>query len=105
MEYAALGELDSSLRFTSTAQPGIGSLVREDFKLEFNNKYLLPARGNVPAKEFIGPSRWRIADAPAEQWLTVNAAIRHVEEMRDATTDSVVRNNAEKTLSTLARYR
>jgi hypothetical protein len=103
VEYALIGELDSSLRFASIASAG--SVVREDFKLVFENKYLLPARGNLPAKEFVGPSRWRIEDAHSEHWLTVNAAIRYVTRMRDATPDPVVKANAEKTVATLARYR
>ena len=103
VEYTSLGELDASLRFTGVAPPG--NIVREKFRLLFDNKYSVPARDNVPAKEFIGPSRWRIEDASAEQWLTVNAAIRYVEKMRDATTNSAVRSNAEKTLAILAHYR
>jgi hypothetical protein len=103
LEYAAFGELDSALRFTSVAP--VGTIVRENFRLLFDNRYSLPARGNVPAQEFIGPNRWRIVDAPREQWLTVDAAIRYVQRMRDITLDPGITENAEETLDNLSRYR
>jgi hypothetical protein len=103
VDYAALGDLDSSLRFTSVAQAG--SVVREDFKMIYDNKYSLPTGGNVTPKEFVGPSRWQIEDAHPEQWLTVNAAIRYVTKTRNATPDPAVKANAEETLATLGPYR
>jgi len=50
----ALGEIDSSLRFTS-AVPG-GIKVREGYKLVLNNKYSLPGAAGAAAKEVTGPN-------------------------------------------------
>jgi hypothetical protein len=55
VQYVSLGELDSSFTLTSS-NPG-GSTVVEEYKLVFDNKYSLPARGQVPARELVGPSR------------------------------------------------
>ena len=82
-----------------------GNMVREDYKLFFDDKYSLPADGTNPAEQFTGPSRWRIEDAPAEQWISVSTAIRYVTQMRDATSDPSIKQNAEKTLATLAGIR
>ncbi len=95
----ALGEIDSSLRFTS-AVPG-GIKVREGYKLVLNNKYSLPGAAGAAAKEVIGPNRWKIEDSPSEEWTTVNAAIRYVTEMRDKATDPAIKKDAEETLTKL----
>ena len=102
VEYGAQGELDSQLRFTSSGTNG--SIVRQEFKLVFDNQYTVPAHGNTPATEFIGPSRWRI-DTPAEQWISVSSAVRYVTQVRDTTKDAAIRDNAAKTLAILGRYR
>jgi hypothetical protein len=75
-----------------------------DYQLVFDNKYVLPQRGPNPAKEMVGPGRWKILDAPADQWITVPAAIRYVTQMHDSTTDPVLRRNADATLRTLRLY-
>jgi hypothetical protein len=103
VEYVALGELDSSLRFTSVDPAA--NIVREKFQLLFNNKYSVPAHGNMPARQLIGPSRWQIEYPPPERWVTLNAAIRYLEKMRDAATDSVMKRNAEESLAVLVGYR
>ena len=103
VEYAAIGELDSKLKLTTSNANG--SLVRQDYKLLFDDKYVLPGRGNAPPDEITGPSRWRIEEVPTEQWISVNAAIRYVTQMRDATSDPVIKKNAEKTLDTLGGFR
>jgi len=96
VEYIAMGELDSSLRFTS-AVPG-GSKVREGYKLTLDNKYAVP---NGSGKEMIGPGRWKIEDSPSEQWIAVNVAIRYVTELRDKTTDPAIRKNGDQTIAKL----
>jgi hypothetical protein len=99
VEYGAVGELDSMLRLTDAPR---GRIAREDYHLILNDKYSL--RSN-PAKEFVGPSRWQITDAHPQQWISVDAAIRYVTETRNATSDPALRQNADKTLAALARYR
>src|SRR6266567_1961749 len=100
VQYTVIAELDSQLRFI--APIANGNLVRQDYKLIFDNKY---PPGNGGPYDGIGPSRWRIEEAPAEQWISVNAAIRYVTQIRDTTTDPEIKQNAEKTLASLSRYR
>jgi hypothetical protein len=103
VEYGASGELNSQLRFTSMGDRG--TVVQRDYKLLLDNKYTAPAYGDKPASEFIGPSRWRIEEAPPAQWVSVATAIRYVTQVRDTTKDAVIRDNAAKTLAILGRYR
>ena len=103
VQYIALGDLDSSLRFTTRAPSGIK--VREDYTLVLSNKYSLPGASGKPAQELLGPSRWKIADSPPEQWITVNTAIRYVTEMRDKTTDPAIKQKANQTLAKLMGMR
>lgn len=82
-----------------------GSIVPQDYTLVLDNKYSTPGVGNTPVHEFVGPSRWRIEEPPAEQWISVSAAIRYVTEIHDATRDASIReirDNAEKTLALLS---
>jgi len=99
VEYIALGDLDSSLRFTSGARAGVK--VREGYTLGLSNKYTLPGRGGKPSQEFVGPNRWKIAELPSEQWITLDAAIAYVAETRDKSNDPVIKKNAEQTLAKL----
>lgn len=101
VEYATVGELDSSLSFTSVTPAG--GIVREAYTLLFAN-YSLPTREEISARQQTEPVTWKIEDANSEQWITVNAAIRYVTQFREAATDPAVRANAEKALATLARY-
>jgi hypothetical protein len=101
VEYGALGELNSQLRFTSMGERG--TIVQRDYKLVLDNKYLAPGTEGRPASEFIGPSRWRIEEAPPEQWVSVGTSIKYVTQMRDATRDPMLKQNADKSLAILAR--
>jgi hypothetical protein len=99
VEYGALGELDPQLRFVTTGPNG--SVVHQDYKLVLDNKYSAPTVGNTPAHEFVGPTRWQIEEAPAEQWISVAAAIRHVTLVLESTRDPIIKNDADKTLAIL----
>lgn len=99
VEYTALGDLDSSLHFSNGVHGG--GRVREGYTLALSNKYSLPGANGKPAQELIGPSRWKVADSPPEQWITLNTAIRYVTEMRDRAADPVIKTNAEQTLAKL----
>jgi hypothetical protein len=103
VEYMVLGDLDSSLRFTSEAPTK--SKVREDYTLVLSNKYFLRGGHGEPAQEIIGPRRWKIEDSTREQWISVNAAINYVTDMRDKTTDPAVQQNANQTLAKLMSLR
>jgi hypothetical protein len=45
-----------------------------------------------------GPSEWKIEGVGENIWLTADTAIRYVTEVRDHTSDPVIKQNAEKTL-------
>lgn len=103
VEYTAIGELDPELRFKSLGTSG--TAVKQDYKLVLNDKYALPSRRNAPDPSFIGPSRWQIEDTPPEQWITVDAAVRYVSELRKTIKDPATRANADATLAALAHFR
>ncbi len=96
--YIGLGELDSSLRFTSGV-PG-GDKVQEGYHLVQSNRSSATS-DDGSGKDVTGPSRWKIEDSPAEQWISVSTAIRYVKEMRDKTTDPAIKQNADQTLAKL----
>jgi hypothetical protein len=103
VQYESLGEIDLQLRFTSSGASG--NAVRQNYRLIFDNDYSSVAgTGNDPYAN-IGPSRWRIEQAPDEQWVSVATAIKYVTQMRDATRDPSIKADADKTLAILARYR
>lgn len=103
IQYESLGEINLQLRFTSSGASG--NAVRQNYTLLFDNDYSSVAgTGNDPYAN-IGPSRWRIEQAPDEQWVSVATAIKYVTQMRDSTRDPSIKANADKTLAILAQYR
>jgi len=103
VEYTAVGDLDSSLRITSGIPSG--HRVRENYALVLSNRYSLRGAHGEPPQEIFGPSRWMIEDSTGEQWISVNAAINYVTDMRDKTTDPAVQQNANQTLAKLMNLR
>jgi hypothetical protein len=103
VQYDAIGEVDLQLRFTTPSANG--NTVRQDYKLIFDNDYSSASAGSGAPSHVIGPSRWRIEEAPPQQWVSVATAIKYATQMRDATRDPAIRENADKTLATLSRYR
>jgi hypothetical protein len=61
----------------------------------------LGARSDGASKEFVGPPEWRYPESGNAVWLSPNAAVRHVKQLRRSTTDPEVKRNADKTISTL----
>jgi hypothetical protein len=102
VQYDAVGEVDLQLRFTGPSANG--NPVRQNYKLIFDNDYSSAPTGSGPYDK-IGPSRWRIDEAPPEQWVSVTTAIKYVNQMRDAARDPAIKANADKTLATLSQYR
>jgi hypothetical protein len=81
------------------------TILQQDYRLLLDNKYSAPGNVDKSESEVIGPSRWRIDEAPQEQWVSVDSAIKYVTLLRDATRDPAIKANAEKTLAILGRYR
>jgi hypothetical protein len=101
-----LGKIDSKLRFITTPT----SHMNPDFYIYDLIFGPTPARWYGPdGKTLInetmtGPSRWRIEGSLAYRWTTVNTAVRYVSEARDKSKD-IVKDNAEKTLGVLRKYK
>ena len=106
----SLGHLDSSLRLLEypSGPPAADSACLGDDYFGFN--MLLSERhwqtatdGTV--KEIDGPLGWRIEDTSFEPLLTLDTSIRYVTQVRDQTTDPVVKRHASRTLSILNYYK
>jgi len=105
-----LGEVDSStLRF----KPHVTDAIKEGaaFNLILTDRHWDLEPNGVTPKEVTGPLEWKI-DTPDNNsrlnsriWLNKYSAIRYVTKVRDATTDLVVKKNANETLSILGRSR
>jgi len=103
VEYTAVGDLDSSLRFTSGIPSG--RKVRENYTLVLSNRYSLRGAHGEPPQEIIGPNRWMIETLPGDRWISLSVAIRYVTGMRDKTTDPTIKQNANQTLAKLMSLR
>jgi hypothetical protein len=115
----ALGQIDSSGRFTSVLDPvlidptgrpvtrpiharlygpvpiaQIYYLVRTDTHWEFG-----PNREGL--KEVKGPPEWRIETFEFEPVVTIETAIRYLTKLRDESSSEVIKRNADKSIATL----
>jgi len=92
----AFGTIDSALRFKAAYEGGsIGmietfNLVRQSGGVENDLK-----AGAVPA------TGWKIEETLKSRSATIPAAIKYLERMRDQSTDSIIRRNAERTIRIL----
>jgi hypothetical protein len=110
----SLGELDESLRLWNYPQwrlppnnPGASACYgdhRFAFSLLLSGKHWeIAPNGSV--KEFDGPLAWRIEDTSFQPLITLKTAIRYVRQVREKTTDPVVKRNAASTLRILEYYK
>ena len=91
--YEVLGKLDDSLRFT----PSRSAVEIRSFK-----KFRVVVGKKNSNSETI---EWRIVGSqPRGSFITPEAAIRYVTQMRDRTTDGTLKHNADKTIASLKRY-
>ena len=110
----SLGELDSSLRLSNYPSMRLppdsasaSACYGDDyfgFNLLLSDKHWEIAPGGA-AKQFNGPLAWRIEDTSFEPLITLDTAIRYVRQVRDKTTDPVVKTNAARTLTILKYYK
>lgn len=97
-----VGSFDSALRYIPSSQTrtegniGIYHLILTDKYWEHG------ADGS--AKELTGPLQWKIDGPLTRRWTTVEAAIRYVTQMRDKSSNAVVKQNADKTVEVLQRH-
>jgi hypothetical protein len=107
--YLYEGSIDSSLRYT--APPKQSSSIEIKYALTyhlvtdptFSLAYGRDGKTLVNGKP-TGYFVWRVTDPEGPSWTTVNTAIRYVLEMRNKTTNPVIKKNADRTLKELLRW-
>lgn len=100
-------EINSDLRF-SRWPPSPTGKDGAFWKLVLTDKHWEPGKDGRAPRKVPGAPEWRIDNAGSggsanETWLTAETAIRYVIQMHDRTTNPVVRQNADRTLSILKR--
>ena len=118
---SALGQIDSSGRFTSVVAPNLidpsGRPLRQPVTSQINGPAptvrvydlvladthweLEPGREGL--REMKGPPEWRIEAFELEPWVTIETAIRYLTKLRDESSSDSIRSNAEKSIAILRR--
>jgi hypothetical protein len=103
MGFINLGRIDSVLRYSPPPKtPFYKTALR--FRLALTPTYIRmfgPDGKTEIERKPTGESAWKIAETFPRPWTTVNTAIRYVLEMRNKTTDPVIKRNADETLAKL----
>jgi hypothetical protein len=73
-------------------------------KLVLTSKHWELAPDHRTPREVSGPPEWRFEKESNYVYLTVETAIRYLSQVRDTTTDPVIKKNAEQSLATLRRH-
>jgi hypothetical protein len=103
MDYSNGGRIDSNLRYspppkTNAFKTGLA------FQLILTPSYMRmfgPDGKTEIEKKATGYSAWKIEGPAFPPWTTVNTAIRYVLEMRNKSSDPVIKKNADETISKL----
>ena len=105
VDYAEAGQIDSRLRYTPPPPPFVRTGLIYHFVLAPTHWTMLMSDGKVITgkEERTGPAESQITGSPGPPWTTVNTAIRYVLEMRQKTTDPLIKKNADQTLSKLMK--
>lgn len=110
VSYAKVGYLDSSMRLKLAVLAPCGtdpdSCVSEAaYTFRLSRQYW-QEETDGSLKPVTGALAWRIISAdPPVPWITVDAAIQYVADIRDKTKDGAVKANAETSLAILKHYR
>lgn len=96
------GHIDGQLRFTPAGKNFLKSFIL------FNLLYVPESANDAqpsdnPAEKVPRSGHWLIADPNDTVVLTAKTATRYVTEMRDKSTDPIVKKNADATLAQLAK--
>jgi hypothetical protein len=106
MEFADLGQIDSTLHYSPPA-PTRAYKTSLRYRLVLVPRRMVwygPDGKTILREEEIPESKvWQIEGSPGRPWTTVNTAIRYVLEMRDITTNPLIRKNADLTLAKLKK--
>jgi hypothetical protein len=73
-------------------------------KLVRTSKHWEFAPDHRTLREVGGPPEWRLEEETNYVYVTADIAIRYLMEVRDSTTNSVIKKNAEQSLATLRRH-
>lgn len=118
---SAIGQIDSSGRFTSLVAPhlidpsgrplkdsgappvrGPAPLLRV-YDLVLTDTHWEFGPGREELREVKGAPEWRIETFEAEPWVTIDAAIRYLTRLREESSSASVKANADKSIATLRR--
>jgi hypothetical protein len=103
--YFDMGKIDAELRYMPPPKTGFvktGFLYHLVAVSAYSMMYG-PDGKTLVEKKPIGSRVWQIQGSPGPPWTTVNTAIRYVLEMREKTTNPVIKKNADETLAKLLR--
>jgi len=119
-----IGQIDSSGRFTSVVSPwlidrsalnprqpvtpqqklnGPASCVRP-YDLVLTDTHWEFGPGGLGLREVKGPPEWRIETFELYPWVTSEAAIRYLTQLRDESPSGTIKRNADKSIATLRRF-
>lgn len=87
---------------------GVCSDQGKDFwlhKLVLTRQHWEFAPDHRTLREVSGPPEWRLEKEYNHLYVTLDTAIRYLTQVRDSTTDPVIKKNAAQSLATLSRYR
>lgn len=97
--YRELGEIDSSLHY-SPPEASSRRLVAQ-YDLILTSKGTSVTAGTAEAT---GARQWRIENLQRVVWMGLAAAVRYVTEIRDKSTDPLIKRNASITLMELRKF-
>lgn len=118
---SAVGQIDSSGRFTSLISPSLlspsgqplrqpaGAEIRgpaplgREYDLVLTDTYWEFTAARDSLRESKGPPEWRIETFEFEQWVTIETAIRYLTGLRDESSSELTRRNAETSIAALRR--
>jgi hypothetical protein len=97
-----LGSIDPSLRYTPPPAVNARRNIGVYYLTVTDKHWELEPNGQM--KEVIGPLHWEIEGPQTWRWTTVGPAIKYVSQMSEKSSDPLVKQNAERTISILKRY-
>ncbi|MGH9794652.1 MAG: hypothetical protein ACRD5G_07765 [Candidatus Acidiferrales bacterium] len=103
VEYLRWAELDSTGRLIPSVPhlPGAPILVRAVYKAVETKQWWEVAPDGKTLREASGDPQWRIETFQPTQWITVDAAIRYVNDLHEKSKDPIIKQNANRTLAVL----
>lgn len=107
VEYYAEGRIDSSARFERTLAPTLKGPIpsRQQYYLLLTDSHWEFGRNGEATKEVKGPPEWRIETFESEPRIMIETAIRYLTQLRNKSSDPVIRKNAARSIAALRRLR